>query len=349
MQESELVRARESAVRRCLAAGASRYDAEDCAQDALLALLTDPEAAGAKSAAAWTATVAYRRYVDLLRRRNRERVAVIRLGDEKDRTTPELDEAITDRAMASWLIDALRQLPVTTHVVCLSTGWGVQPESVARQFGLTRRSVQSHLTRARRWLRRAATHTLVLPWLVVAVRRFPGKSAPDPVGMAAVVAVTAVALAVPLPFVQQLTPGAPRTDQPHAPLGGPSPDHPRPGPGDSPSAAPGHPRSPAPSPERVPPSPERAPAPEASPDRSATPLPLDDLPLLDDPVLPPLPRLPEPLDPDLPDVGPIELDPGSAPKPPPIPELPGALEPTAALDAVAPISHGTGTEPGAGS
>ncbi|MFI6820742.1 RNA polymerase sigma factor [Micromonospora sp. NPDC050187] len=311
---------RESAVRRCLAAGASRHDAEDCAQEALLALLGKPELARATTATAWASTVAYRRYVDLLRRRGREQTAAARLGDEADRTMPELAEAVTDRELASWLVDELRRLPTTTQEVVAATGRGVDTDTVARRLGLTRRSVESHLTRARRWLRSASAAVLVPPWLV-ALRRLVGSATPA----TATVAVVTAAVVLALPHVERVEaePSRPSRLPTRGSTFAPSSDQTRtPG---TPPAASVQPQAPG-----IVPTPTSTASPRPSELPSRPPL-LDGVPRPTDNGRPPLSRLPKLRDPDralpdprslLPDLKPLPKPPIVVPSVVPIPPRP---------------------------
>ncbi|MGH3979934.1 MAG: RNA polymerase sigma factor, partial [Pseudonocardiaceae bacterium] len=139
-------------MRRTQASGATREDAEDAAHDALVAAIDTPQRPD--SELAWLSTVARRREVDRVRRRTREhRVATSRPADP-DPTSVGLEEAVVDRAHASWLAASLTQLPSTTREVVDAVGAGMAPADVAHSMNLSPRSVESHLTRARRHLRR---------------------------------------------------------------------------------------------------------------------------------------------------------------------------------------------------
>ncbi|EEP72772.1 hypothetical protein MCAG_03099 [Micromonospora sp. ATCC 39149] len=319
MQDSELVRVRESAIRRCLAAGASRHDAEDCAQEALLALLDKPELAHARNATAWTSTVAYRRYVDLLRRRGREQVAAARLGDEADRTAPELAEAVSDRELANWLVGELRRLPATTYQVCVATGRGADTDSVAQRLGLTRRSVESHLTRARRWLRAASLGLFVPPWLV-AFRRLANSATPA-TATVAVATATVATVALALLAVEHVTPEPPRPPTRGSVLE-PVGQTRTPG---TPAATSHRTQAPV-----VVPTPTPTPVPAVSPRPSelpSRPPRLDGVPRPIDATLPPLPLLPQ-----LPDPGVTLPAPGEL-----LPDLDPLPKPPIVVPSVAPI------------
>lgn len=163
---AEIELAREAALRRCRSAGASAEEAEDSVHDALLALLETPHV---DRPAAWVTTVSHRRWIDHVRRNSRERV-VLRRELELAGHDPGPADLVTDREQAKWLVTSLRTLPETTRLICWSIGLGRSREQVAGDFGLTPRAVESHLTRARRSLRRLRAlavlpMTTTLDWL----------------------------------------------------------------------------------------------------------------------------------------------------------------------------------------
>lgn len=159
MHDPEMARLREAAFRRCRKAGATREEADDCAQEALLAALR-AKGTGYAVSAAWVRTVAYRRFVDLVRRRSRERSGAL-AGPETDRTQEGPEDVVVRRLHARWLTDALEELPVVTRSVCEGVSQGDDIDTLAHRHGLTRRSIESHLTRARRTLRQRSLKGLL--------------------------------------------------------------------------------------------------------------------------------------------------------------------------------------------
>ncbi|WP_346135160.1 sigma-70 family RNA polymerase sigma factor [Lentzea roselyniae] len=162
MDAGDLVRAVDRVVRRCQRAGLSPAEAEDCVHEALLAMLTrypeqvgDCDDAPIEQVEAWLGVTAHRKLVDHLRRSQRERNALARLHAAAP-PAPDPSEVVAEQALAIWLIKALRELPATTQQVCRLVAEGVSTEETAARLGLTCRSVQSHLTRARRLLRHLA-------------------------------------------------------------------------------------------------------------------------------------------------------------------------------------------------
>lgn len=159
MSEQDLVAARDLAVRHCLAAGASVEVAEDCAQEAVAAVLT--RSGEARNVAALVSTIARRRHVDLVRRAVRERECV---RDERESVDPVSE--IDDRLQAEWLVRSLDGLPRTTREVCEAVGRGASREEIATEMGISVRAVEGHLSRARKLLRRLAI-AVALPMIVL--------------------------------------------------------------------------------------------------------------------------------------------------------------------------------------
>jgi RNA polymerase sigma factor (sigma-70 family) len=191
---------RSAAVWRCQSAGATAEEAEDSVHDALLTLLETPNAAPVHKPGAWIATVSYRRWVDHVRRGTRERVVLRR---DHAMRGPDLDpaEVVADRDQAQWLVASLKALPKTTQEICWAVGRGMSADEVAQDFGLTPRSVESHLTRARRLLR-GLRIVVVVPALAVVdrvLRRWPG--VPEIAAVAMPVAVGVAVTLFPPPVV----------------------------------------------------------------------------------------------------------------------------------------------------
>ncbi len=200
MDQREWGLLRETVVRRTQASGASREDAEDATHDALLAAIGQPQ--HPQSEVAWLSTVAKRRRVDLIRQRVREERVPAAASEASDPTTAGPEDLVVERAHASWLAASLTQLPPTTREVVDAVGAGMAPSEVASSMNLSARSVESHLTRARRHLRRMGALGIpigvLLGW---ALRSRPGTR------VALVAAVPAmVAVVVLLPWSTPLEP-----------------------------------------------------------------------------------------------------------------------------------------------
>ncbi|WHT19158.1 sigma-70 family RNA polymerase sigma factor [Crossiella sp. CA-258035] len=162
MDQERLAAAAQRALVRVRAAGASKEQAEDCVQDAVADLLASAHTTPVDRPEAWLTTVSRRRFADQLRRRRREQTALARSDAQRAVFGADPSEAVADRDQARWMAAALDELPETTREVVAMAGAGKPPTEIATELGLSSRSVESHLTRARRLLRRLAA-AAVLP------------------------------------------------------------------------------------------------------------------------------------------------------------------------------------------
>ncbi|GAA3436869.1 RNA polymerase sigma factor [Kutzneria kofuensis] len=195
---------RAHALRLCLAAGATVEEAEDCVHEALVELLEVDDPESVRAPAGWVATVSRRRLIDQVRRRSRERVA----GQREPTAIAPVDPAdlVADRDLARWLVRSIADLPPTTRQVCAAIGDGMSEAEVAQSLGLTARAVESHLTRARRRLRKLRI-AVVLPVGVCCARALQRLAAP----------LTCAAVAAPVAAVMLLPASpAPHQSLPHA-------------------------------------------------------------------------------------------------------------------------------------
>lgn len=113
MNPDDLARIVEEVVRRCQRAGIPRSDAEDYVQDALVALMAKHHAGATcpvERVRAWLSVAAHRKLLDHLRRVQRERNAVARMSAGIG-SVPDPGELTVNRALAVWLVEALRELP----------------------------------------------------------------------------------------------------------------------------------------------------------------------------------------------------------------------------------------------
>jgi RNA polymerase sigma factor (sigma-70 family) len=193
---------RAHALRLCLAAGATLEEAEDCVHEALVELLEVDDPESVRTPAGWVATVSRRRLIDLVRRQCRERLA----GRRQHPIGPD-DPAdlVADRDLARYLVRSMAELPPTTREVCAAIGDGMSEAEVAKAFGLTARAVESHLTRARRRLRKLRI-AVVIPVGVCCARFAQRFAAP----------LTCAAVAAPVAAVMLLPGSAPSAPVPHA-------------------------------------------------------------------------------------------------------------------------------------
>jgi RNA polymerase sigma factor (sigma-70 family) len=193
MTVDEFDSVRAHALRLCLAAGATVEEAEDCVHEALVELLEVADPASVRTPAGWVATVSRRRLIDLVRRRCRERLAGRR---EHAAAIAPVDPAdlVAERDLARWLVRSMAELPPTTRDVCAAIGEGKSEAEVAQALGLTARAVESHLTRARRRLRKLRI-ALALPVGVSCARLVQRFAAP--LTCAAVAAPVAAVMLIP--------------------------------------------------------------------------------------------------------------------------------------------------------
>jgi RNA polymerase sigma factor (sigma-70 family) len=186
-------------VRVCRGLLGNRQDAEDCAAEAVVAVLADGRHEDARNVEAFMVTVARRRAVDVLRRRDREQRRAARLQAQLELAVPDLAEALVDQAEAQWLAQQARlRLTPPALAVLTELADGASVEQAAATLGMSRRSVESHLLRARRVLRGLSAGPLaVLGWLLAPFRRVPVTSAGPVTLTATAAAVLSLVLALP--------------------------------------------------------------------------------------------------------------------------------------------------------
>lgn len=166
---AEWARLVDTAIQRCQRHGLTRDEAEDCVHDAVLAMINYQQAHGEVTRpSAWLGVVARRRWIDRLREVRRERRALAR-AQARVTAGAGPEEEVVGRAVAKWLADAVDTLPPMTRQVCHAIASGRTSDQVAVDLGLSRRAVDSHLTRARRLLRTLAASAVAA--LVAAVYR----------------------------------------------------------------------------------------------------------------------------------------------------------------------------------
>lgn len=247
-------------------------DAEDAVHEAMLRAAEHPHLDDERLGA-WLTTVTMRLCVDRHRQVNRE--TQVRSSPRLHPPGPiPVDEAVCDQAEARWLARRSSELPARQAEAIWLKAEDLDVGQVATKMGLSYRTVESLLARARRTLRNSLTATLGLAlWLC-------GRGRPGSGGNAQAVALasTAVTLAVAGLVVPYVHDG----------------DAPRPGPAPpSVTESGGFPAAePAPTGTNAAPSPT---GPRAAPDGARTAggrgLPLPELPRV---PLPALPRVPMP-------------------------------------------------------
>ncbi|MFJ8650092.1 RNA polymerase sigma factor [Streptomyces sp. NPDC093546] len=257
----------------------SLEDAEDAVHEAMLRAAEQPHLDDERLGA-WLTTVTMRLCVDRYRQVHRDAdpgraAALVPPGPAP------VDELVCDRAEARWLAVRSGELPARQAEALWLKSEDLDVGQVAHKMGLSYRTVESLLARARRTLRNSLAATLgLLLWLC-------GRGRPRSTQVAVAAASTAATLAVAgfvLPHVQdrparERPASAPVTSKApsvRAPLQPPPSASPTPTPTSAPST-----RTPA----------ERTPADRTAPPRP--PLPSLPLPTPTLPKVPPLPGVPE--------------------------------------------------------
>lgn len=111
---------------------------------------------------AWLTAVVRRRHIDTVRRQSCERLSMARVHAWNDVAAVDPQDRVADVSHAAWLVTLIDTLPKTTQAVCRAVARGEAVAHFAVVLGLTVRSVESHLTRARRRLRTRSMEALAV-------------------------------------------------------------------------------------------------------------------------------------------------------------------------------------------
>lgn len=205
------------AVREAARVLGQRDDAEDCAHDALLVALDRPELLdNARREAGWITVVARRRAVDHIRRQARTAALSHSFGDPDQRLEPDFSDEVASRLTAQVLAEDIAELPAATQSVLRQLAAGGTTADAAQALGITKRSADSHLHRARRHLRDRWMSALAALTGAFTLARRPARGA--------VVALAATPVALLLAVAQEPQASALRTQ----PAGVPTIGHPAP-------------------------------------------------------------------------------------------------------------------------
>lgn len=292
----------------------SPEDAEDAVHEAMLRAAERPDLDDERLGA-WLTTVTMRLCVDRYRQVNREAEVV--------RTSPTLiapgpvpvDEAVCDRAEAKWLAVRSGELPARQAEALRLKSEDLDVGQVAMEMGLSYRTVESLLARARRTLRASLAGTLGVVLFLLGRGRPRGGGKAHAVAVASTAATLAVA-GFALPYALD---------------GGGDGPAPRPsvsGPSEALTTDRGG-RARAPEPRESSPAsaaPGDGPAGSAADDGPVLPL---SVPALPDASVPPLPGLPAPGVPGVPELP----DTPDVPNIPEAPDVPDVLDTPDAPDA----------------
>ncbi|MFI2372723.1 sigma-70 family RNA polymerase sigma factor [Streptomyces sp. NPDC018833] len=209
----------------------SMEDAEDAVHEAMLRAAEHPHLDDERLGA-WLTTVTMRLCIDRHRQVNRE--AEVRTSPTLHPPRPvPVDEAVCDRAEARWLAVRSGELPVRQAEALWLKSEDLDVGQVAMKMGLSYRTVESLLARARRTLRNSLAATLgVVLWLCGRGRPRGGHA--QAVAIASTAATLAVAGLV-LPYRSGDEPTLPRPATPAVASEPTAPTVPGPGPTGSPS------------------------------------------------------------------------------------------------------------------
>lgn len=165
---------------------ATPEDAEDIVQAAMLRAVEHPSFDVARAGAFLTSTVV-RLAVDSHRQRAREGLAVAARAMVEDRSVP-VDEAILDRAEASWLMARLR-LPRRERQLLAARASGLTVEQAAVSLGISHKAAENAYTRLRARARAALASTFgVLAATTLLARRLSRPAVAVPVAAVALTA-----------------------------------------------------------------------------------------------------------------------------------------------------------------
>jgi RNA polymerase sigma factor (sigma-70 family) len=292
---------------------ANHMDAEDVVQEALLRAAENQEKLDKDRMPGWLTAVTARLSVDSHRRRERETRHWGRAP--RDPAPPGVEEEVSERDWAVWVARHLDRLPPRQRAALLLKAEGHDTGAVARELGVSYKSAESLLARARRTLRSLllpATTGVAVVWQ--AVTRLTGRSTRATLLASASAGIITLSALVVI-HDDVLPHRAPVAVAPVPTPSGPTP------PSERQSR-----RPPVPDGQ----TPGTAPVVPAPPPDTPTPSPAPSLPV---PLVPPLPSVPLPTLP----IPPVPAPPGL-----PLPTLDGPLLPNfSALDGFRPLTRRT--------
>jgi RNA polymerase sigma factor (sigma-70 family) len=178
----------------------SLEDAEDAVHEAMLRGMENDHVEDERLGA-WLTTVTMRLCVDRYRQINREAEVGSRSTLSPPASVP-VDEVVCDRAEAKWLANRSGDLPARQAEALWLKSEDLDVGQVARKMGLSYRTAESLLARARRTMRKALVATLTAGlWLCWRGRPRVGSGAQAVT--TASTAATLAALGLALPYVHQ--------------------------------------------------------------------------------------------------------------------------------------------------
>ncbi|MFF2206153.1 sigma-70 family RNA polymerase sigma factor [Streptomyces sp. NPDC058145] len=169
----------------------SQEDAEDAVHEAMLRAAERPDLDDERLGA-WLTRVTMRLCVDRYRQVNREAEVGSRPTLVASGPVP-VEEAVCDRAEAKWLAVRSGELPARQTEALRLKSQGLDVSQVAVRMGLSYRTVESLLARARRTLRASLAGTLGLVLLLIRRGRLLGGGEAHAVAVTSMAATLAVA------------------------------------------------------------------------------------------------------------------------------------------------------------
>lgn len=172
-------------------------EAEECAAIAVAQVWSQERSMD--SVEAFMVTVAKRRAIDLLRREVRDRRRLERLARQGGVCADDVAEEVASRSEARWAEAQARELlSANGYRVLRLHADGASTATVARELGISMRSAESHLLRARKTMRAVLARGLaVISFVVVGVRRMGERAAPYLASTAVAGSLWAVVVEVP--------------------------------------------------------------------------------------------------------------------------------------------------------
>ncbi|MEU2929884.1 sigma-70 family RNA polymerase sigma factor [Streptomyces sp. NPDC007251] len=169
----------------------SQEDAEDAVHEAMLRAAERPDLDDERLGA-WLTTVTMRLCVDRYRQVNRE----AEVGSRPTLVAPgpvPVEEVVCDRAEAKWLAVRSGELPARQAEALRLKSEDLDVSQVAMRMGLSYRTVESLLARARRTLRASLAGTLALVLFLIGRGRLRGGGKAQAVAVTSTAATLAVA------------------------------------------------------------------------------------------------------------------------------------------------------------
>ncbi|ARF56677.1 RNA polymerase sigma factor [Streptomyces gilvosporeus] len=177
-------------------------DAEDAVHEAMVRAMENPHVEDERLGA-WLTTVTMRLCVDRYRQVNREAEVGTR-STLPPRLIAPVDEVVCDRAEAKWLANRSGDLPARQAEALWLKSEDLDVGEVARKMGLSYRTVESLLARARRTMRNSLAATLATGfWMCLRGRSWLGSGAQMATAVSTAATLAALGLALPAMHMEE--------------------------------------------------------------------------------------------------------------------------------------------------